>query len=1663
MRTAAKGFASRSTRTGSRSTAGRQLRTLASLPLLALIALFANSISAQSADHAFTQTTITVQWSESVEQLAANLQALNTAFKAAKGSQGARFANYSIRNASQSLFEMYDQEGRYITAQDRQDYSHELELRLKSTATVDFEALPQSKQLTVIVDAVAKTETEIRRLVHSSEVDAALAARGRLNTPSSLTIAITVTDVDEPPVVAPQYSPSSNHNRGFLLRMNASGGSQRFRADHLFHDPEQRPLFLKANAEDVEVREFLGYSPNFGDRTVSIGSTEQDTNFIAGNSPVTDGTIIRVNTEGANIVVTPVADKQDGIRKAEIWVRGWDQRGPTAVLPRLDPATAESLAKITVLVQTGNNQLPRWPGNATGFSLTLDEGFTGPLTPEFGDWNATDPDNDQITYSLLDTSTRDACAASNVGAGISFASACIRLESTTTVRFDVHGEIDYETVRANPIGRFTLAATDSRGAVAEAMFTIRVRDIDEPISGGFKSNALSIYLPTTTVKRFDLSDLFIDPEELEILTFRAVSGNTTIVTVNETPAPVLQITAIRLGRTIVHAWATGTSGGTKHSSMTVVVKDDNNPPEFPGGVSRYQANVAENAPIGTKLSTTISATDPDFGDVLTFSLQENAFFRLSDEGLMVNQIQLATKALLDFESQANYLLTLTVSDDVDSADVQVFVNLLDIDESVRATADAIPPISMSVNGTETFDAKPHFIDDEGQVPNFRVSGFDSSIVDIFVRSTGEVQIFGKRNGTTDVTLTATDTSGGVAAKRFMVTVETTEAPVVSRPVGNQSMQPGLLELSLAGVFTDPDSEVSITEVSSSNEDVLLAILPSNEPDTLVLYAWMAGSAEVTLVASDPAGNEASYTFTVTVTDEEAPVTSALIPDQTLSVGQRLGTLSLLEVFSTAEEQPTSYTVSSNQVSTVNAVVASSDVIAWWESLNCVQKVAAVGDSGMANASNPYCQSFILLSVQHKVIVRAVAGHHALLHGISVGSTQITVSATYASGAITSTTFTATVEAAASSVAAAIPQRVGYLDETILLSVQDLISPNLSLTTFEIAVRETEIARARLSDNHQMIEIRGLEIGSTNIALIGKDTTGEYQVHRFSVRIENRAPQVLTSALSLTLEVGEEPYLQDLYYVFNDAHTLRFELMVDQTNLLDASIQGSDLVLSPLRKGSLELTVLATDSYGASANAVFKVTVSESLLNEAASKALAGYGRAVLSSVSSVIGERLNKPLDASDLQSDRMSWTADSLGRVSYDVGANASQLEIDRGALQTESTPQIGAVRALHSIPMISQTFARSDDSRYWTLWTDSDMQSYQGDSHQGQTRSFYVGTDVVLNNRIQAGLAGSQTKGSGDYTFGDAQRWIKTDQIFISPYARYQVHEDVSIWAIGLVGSGEMAITTDLAEASTTSHDLRTKAVILGATSELVNMRGLDLALSSDIAQLSMDATSSLPDRESLTADVQRIRSGINTSYNMPISTSITFEPFATLNLRYDGGSDQEGLGLEIVGGARLSTGAFNVEIKGRRFELHEEQEYAEQGYSLSTSYNPSNDLTGWSLSLTPTWGHSAQSFDPFASGRGFGFRLDSWDDSHEDSIAFSVHGSLGYGFHISRERFVITPCIQSYSHTNDAYGIGIRFQGITQSTLGLEADFMLQQVNSLRIKDKETGVAFAMSIRF
>ena len=1633
-----------------------QFRHLTSCLLLAVIVLAAGTVVGAPEDQAFIETSLTLEWRESPTEIAAGLSALNKAFVEVKGARGARFATYSIRNADKSIFELYDQDGLYTTTVKRRDFSHELELRFKTGAHIDYEALPQSKQISVVIDAVAKSEVDIRRLVQATDFEEALNARTLLNTPSALTIAVKIADVDERPVVASSFDPMVNHERGYLIRMHESDRSVVLAANQIFLDPEGRPLYLKPDAEDIEVREYGGYSPYFGSQPAKIGDTNSDTNTLAGNSPVTDGSIVRVSTGESSITIATVKGTREGIRKAEILIRGWDQRGPTAMRANRDPATAVSVAKITVLVQTGSNSRPRWAGNATGFGVNVKEGYNGTLLPQTGTWNATDPDGDSITYSLLDTTTAGACAQPRQSPGISFGGACLRLDSADYVSFSLIGNLDYETVRKDPVGYFTLAAMDTFGAVAEVRFQINVIDVDEPIRGGFESNALSIHLPTTNLKRIDLSTLFLDPEQRETFTYRASSTSPAIVSVNTTPTPVLELTAHKLGNATIHAWATSESGSI-HSSMTVYVKDTNEPPNFPNEVARYQFNVLENTPRGTKLLNTISATDIDVGDVLSFSLQENRHFRLTNEGLARNHIQFVTTAPLDYEAQREYLLILTVSDGVATADVEVLFNISNVDESVEATAETIDPIHLGKNGVRILNAATHFVSQDGYAPVIHASAYEPSIVEVFVRDDGEVHIFGKRNGTTTVTLTATDMTSGVATKQFTVIVEESNPPVVKQPLQDQTMRPGLLELSIANLFTDPDGEFTVGSASSSDEDVLWVIQPKNEPNTLILYAWAVGIAKITISAHDPTGNETSFTFSVSVSDDVFSEEDALIPDQTLVVGQKFGSISLLDVFSTEQEQSASFRVESSQSSVVDAVLGSSDPVAWWHTLECAQKIAAVGDTGVANDANPYCRDFASLRAQHRVIVRAVGEHHVLLHGIAVGSAEITVIVTYESGASETATFTTSVEPIVASIASSVPHRVVYPNATLELSIEKMFGFHKDMSRLQVATRRPGIAEVGLSDDSSTLLITGLQIGSTDVALIGMDQTKKHYDARFSLRVANRMPKFTDATLELRLEIGDDPHVQDLLTIFSDDEALTFALVASDRSIVDVNLNGSTLVLTALRKGAMTLSIRATDRYDASVAASLEVTVSDHQLSEIAQASLTGYGRAVLNSVSSVIGSRLTKPLMVSDLTSDHLRHEERVVDNPSFVNPNQRSTLSPVNHAVWA-AVPRSATPRAPSSLPRLTKSFKESESTRYWTLWTDSDTQSYQSDGYQGRLRAIYLGTEVVMSSRLQAGLAGSRIQGTGEYVYGTANRWFESEQHMISPYMRYQRNDDESIWAIASIGAGTLA-TPAHSRQDDQYHDLRTAAWLVGATRRVAQGNRFNLAWTGDVAHLVLSADAKTASDRNLSTEVDRIRGGLTASINVPMSAHSTFEPFAEINLRYDGGSDHSGGGVELVGGARFTFGAFNLEMRGRTFTMRDDIRYREEGFAISTTYKPSNNIAGWSISLAPSWGDSKQSFNPFGSDCCVPRRLDEWLEDNTPQSTFALDSSLSYGVLTYQDRILLIPYAQTRINTNRDQRLGVRLEGTT--TRLLELDAAIQRTGFL-YRETDTGFMLTGTLR-
>ncbi len=122
-------------------------------------------------------------------------------------------------------------------------------------------------------------------------------------------------------------------------------------------------------------------------------------------------------------------------------------------------------------------------------------------------------------------------------------------------------------------------------------------------------------------------------------------------------------------------------------------------------------------------------------------------------------------------------------------------------------------------------------------------------------------------GETTVTYTAVDTAGNETTEGFTVTVEDTEAPVISGMPDNIFMEN---EAGQCGAFA------TWTEPTAADNCGVTTIESTYQPGSF----FLVGETTVAYTAVDAAGNETTASFTVTVEDTEAPIISVMPNDIT---------------------------------------------------------------------------------------------------------------------------------------------------------------------------------------------------------------------------------------------------------------------------------------------------------------------------------------------------------------------------------------------------------------------------------------------------------------------------------------------------------------------------------------------------------------------------------------------------------------------------------------------------------------------------------------------------------------------------------------------------------------------------------------------------------------
>ena len=115
--------------------------------------------------------------------------------------------------------------------------------------------------------------------------------------------------------------------------------------------------------------------------------------------------------------------------------------------------------------------------------------------------------------------------------------------------------------------------------------------------------------------------------------------------------------------------------------VTVCVNDTNDTP--PTIMSVPKLYIDENSPYGTVV-VQVNATDPDLNTMLTFSISPGLPFMIDSNGVIT------VSGVVDFESKNMYIITVNVSDGVNTNSIVIMINIRDVNE---------PPVVNDVNAT----------------------------------------------------------------------------------------------------------------------------------------------------------------------------------------------------------------------------------------------------------------------------------------------------------------------------------------------------------------------------------------------------------------------------------------------------------------------------------------------------------------------------------------------------------------------------------------------------------------------------------------------------------------------------------------------------------------------------------------------------------------------------------------------------------------------------------------------------------------------------------------------------------------------------------------------------------------------------------------------------
>ena len=413
-------------------------------------------------------------------------------------------------------------------------------------------------------------------------------------------------------------------------------------------------------------------------------------------------------------------------------------------------------------------------------------------------------------------------------------------------------------------------------------------------------------------------------------------------------------------------------------------------------------------------------------------------------------------------------------------------------------------------------------------------------------------------------------------------------------------------------------------------------------------------------------------------------------------------------------------------------------------------------------------------------------------------------------------------------------------------------------------------------------------------------------------------------------------------------------------------------------------------------------------------ALAGMGRWVAADAMEVIEERITVPAEGA-----RVALGGHALAPAAAGFAAGGGR-GVHRDGL--ERPPAAGPARRGLRTRADGERLSAADllaRSRFdlplsagdgggaggWRLWGQATAGRFDGEPEvgfrmDGEVAGGYLGLDYRPRHDTVAGVALAHSRGAVDYTVESVTRGeVDVALTSVLPWAHFSPRAGLGVWGLLGAGWGSAELKDEAGEAEA---DVEMRMAAAGLRREVASWREIDVALKADVflTELEADAGAGLP---KTAGDAERLRLRLEGRRPWEFSPVSRLTPSVEAGGRWDGGSAEKGLGLEVGGGLAYTHTGLGLEVEARaRFLLaHRQEAFDERGGSVSVKLDPGQAGRGPWLTFAPGWGaegsRAARMWDGARAFRAEDFADDAPELSPdrlrlETGYGLATHGGAG-----------------------------------------------------------------------